>query len=194
MSVKVLNSFKATQWSGGNTTELFIYPPTSSYSERNFGFRLSTASVEVANSTFTPLPGFERNLLVLDGKMSLTYNGETHETIAKFEVATFDGGWETKSEGTCTDFNLMTNSEFDGDVMGLSLPTNELLQVELEDEVDWLFIYCLKNPVSVIIGNKNFLLNAGELLKIDEVDFDEFSLDGQNESECVLAMISRTAR
>jgi hypothetical protein len=191
-SILNLNQYNTTKWSGGSTTELFIYPEVAQYSERDFGFRISTATVEVETSTFTPLPGFERNLMVLEGEMTLTHNGETQEALGKFDVDTFDGAWDTKSDGTCTDFNLMTNIEFDGDICGVPLTKNELVQVELEDEVEWLFIYNLKKPISVIIGNKNLVLESGELLKIHEVDFDELSLHSEQDSECVLVMVSRT--
>ena len=39
------NQYKTTQWSGGTTTELLIYPSTSKYSERNFKWRISSAKV-----------------------------------------------------------------------------------------------------------------------------------------------------
>ena len=50
-------SFTTSPWNGGSTTELFIYPMTSKYTSRNFHFRLSTATVNVEESTFTSLPG-----------------------------------------------------------------------------------------------------------------------------------------
>jgi len=48
MQSTILHSanFKTSNWSGGTTTQLFIYPPTAEYLQRNFIFRLSTASVK----------------------------------------------------------------------------------------------------------------------------------------------------
>jgi environmental stress-induced protein Ves len=183
--------FKSTKWSGGTTTELCIYPESAQYSERNFGFRISTATVETETSTFTPLPGYERNLMVLSGEMTLTINGELKEPLSKFDVETFDGSWDTQSSGTCKDFNLMTHPDYDGDVCGLSLTKSELLQIELEDEADWLFIYNLQHPITLIVGNKNFELAPGQFLQIEEVDFDEFTLYSQEDAECVLTVIAR---
>lgn len=192
MKVSVLSSdsFHPTSWSGGATTELYIFPINTSYENRDFGFRLSTATVEVESSDFTPLPGIHRNLLLLEGSMILTYNGESTEELVKFDVATFEGDWQTTSKGTCSDFNVMTNDNFEGDVFGVSLTKSELTQIELEDQAHWLFIYNLNHPVTVIIGNKNFVIGPKELLVVDEVDFDEFALHSDEDAECVIACIS----
>ena len=68
MSMKIYpaSTQKTAKWSGGLTTELFIYPEGSAYSERNFDFRLSTATVEIETSVFTPLPHVQRTLMVLE--------------------------------------------------------------------------------------------------------------------------------
>ncbi len=52
MELVTHNQQKISTWSGGTTTELFIYPEVAEYSERNFDFRISTATVEVEESNF----------------------------------------------------------------------------------------------------------------------------------------------
>ena len=39
--------FSTSKWSGGSTTELFIWPKDASYAERRFNIRISTATVDV---------------------------------------------------------------------------------------------------------------------------------------------------
>jgi len=51
---------KTSKWSGGTTTQLAIYPEDADYGKRNFTWRLSTATVEAAESVFTSLPGIDR--------------------------------------------------------------------------------------------------------------------------------------
>jgi environmental stress-induced protein Ves len=53
MCAKLLksNPQNTAKWSGGETTELFISPEGSSYKKRDFDFRLSTATVEVNQSS-----------------------------------------------------------------------------------------------------------------------------------------------
>ena len=48
--------FVTTTWSGGKTTQLAIAPDGASYAERAFLWRISSATVELEASDFTPLP------------------------------------------------------------------------------------------------------------------------------------------
>ena len=73
--------FKNTNWSGGTTTQLYIYPPTADYAKRNFKFRLSTAKVEAEKSDFTSLPGISRQLMILDGDLTITHQKHYSKTI-----------------------------------------------------------------------------------------------------------------
>lgn len=37
--IKVFHSFETTEWSGGTTTQLYIYPEDSSYKKSEFHFQ-----------------------------------------------------------------------------------------------------------------------------------------------------------
>ena len=65
-----------TNWSGGTTTELAIYPKDAIYSQRNFKWRLSSAVVNDEKSTFTSLKGIWRLIMVLDGELTLEHKGK----------------------------------------------------------------------------------------------------------------------
>jgi len=88
---------------------------------------LSTATVEVETSVFTPLEGISRTLLVLDGEMTLSHLGQHTKTCGKFEIDRFDGSWITSSVGKCTDFNLMTNGKTSGTLEGLMIKLGQIL-------------------------------------------------------------------
>ena len=49
------------------TTELSIAPENGNYQSRDFLWRLSSATVELEESTFTSLPDFDRIILTLEG-------------------------------------------------------------------------------------------------------------------------------
>lgn len=83
-------------WSGGKTTQLAIYPEEADYSKRDFKWRISTAEVEVDESLFTHLPGIQRIIMILDGKMSLQHQGKPSVHLSPFEQDRFDGGWTTQ--------------------------------------------------------------------------------------------------
>ncbi|KAF1683518.1 MULTISPECIES: HutD family protein [unclassified Veillonella] len=110
MEITVIARHQATTstWSGGSTTEFFIYPPQSSYSKRDFAIRISSATVDVESSEFTLLPGYTRLITPLTNQLYLSFK-ETADTyhLKPYEVAYFDGAYHTFSKGKATDFNVM---------------------------------------------------------------------------------------
>lgn len=67
---------RVSSWSGGTTTELSIAPENGNYQSRDFLWRLSSATVELEESTFTPLPDFDRIILTLEGEMDICHDGD----------------------------------------------------------------------------------------------------------------------
>ena len=45
--------FQVSDWSGGKTKQLYLSPQTGHYGKREFDYRLSTATVELAESQFS---------------------------------------------------------------------------------------------------------------------------------------------
>lgn len=109
MEFKVVKKaeYKTTKWPGGTTAELIIFPKEALYSERNFKWRLSSASVEAETSAFTSLPGIERILMVLKGELFLEHKDHHSVKLMPYEQDSFSGQWDTVSYGKATDFNLM---------------------------------------------------------------------------------------
>ncbi len=68
--------YKTSNWSGGTTTELAIYPVNSDYKNLNFKWRLSSAKVELEESTFTYLPNTSRFILSLDDPLRLQHENK----------------------------------------------------------------------------------------------------------------------
>jgi len=109
MLVKIIkrSDTKVSGWSGGTTTEWFIWPSDAQYSKRDFQCRISTAKVELAESLFTPLPGVDRFIAPLDGNLTLTHNSQVTLTLHSLQVHEFPGDWQTMSRGQTQDLNLM---------------------------------------------------------------------------------------
>jgi environmental stress-induced protein Ves len=182
------NPEKTTRWSGGNTTELFIFPTGSSYVERDFGYRLSTATVEVETSVFTPLPNVSRVLMVLDGQMNLEHKNEHKAVLSKFDVDRFDGAWKTSSFGKCVDFNLMLRDGYRGDVQGLDLGLNEQVKFEF-DERPSLYFYVYKGEVKITLDEITHNLNKGDLLCLEESECFKIDLFGTLQSSLVVVRV-----
>ncbi|CAB1242445.1 conserved protein of unknown function [Ruminococcaceae bacterium BL-4] len=101
------SDFVVSSWSGGTTSQIAIAPQNAQYAERDFLWRLSTATVNVQESDFTMLPDYFRYISLLKGKIRLSHNDGKVLSLSPYEIHAFDGGSATHSEGTCVDFNLM---------------------------------------------------------------------------------------
>ena len=110
------DNYNISDWSGGKTKELSIFPHNSKYADRDFIWRLSSATVDLDESDFTLLPDYNRVLMVLNGSVVLTYNDQKTVNLEELEQDSFDGAWNTKSYGRITDYNLMVRKGYDGKV------------------------------------------------------------------------------
>lgn len=99
-------SFSVSSWSGGTTKELVIMPEGSSYPERRFGFRISSAEVQLESSVFTLLPGVKRFLTPLCPGFALTVNGR-EIPLPHGSVLEFSGEDTVLCRGSGRDLNLM---------------------------------------------------------------------------------------
>ena len=77
MKIRILDpaTRRVTNWSGGTTAELFLYPFDGSYADRRFMVRISSATIDLLESRFTPLPGVTRYLTPLSEGFYLKRNG-----------------------------------------------------------------------------------------------------------------------
>ena len=117
--------YKVSTWSGGSTTQVYIFPEDADYGKGDFLFRVSSAGVDCDRSDFTPLPGVERHIMVLKGALHLLYEGHGEKDLAVLEQDTFSGDWHTVSLGQAQDFNLMLREGAKGCIQGLGLKAGE---------------------------------------------------------------------
>jgi len=181
---------KTNNWAGGTTTELFIFPPTADYQQRNFDFRLSTATVEIEKSDFTPLQGVSRNLMVLEGEMTLHHENHHSKQLGKFDVDKFEGGWNTSSIGKCADLNLMTIGNTKGELDAVSVEEKESIEYQIRGTWNWVLIYIFEGKVSVDLDNKTHILNQGDLLALNEEVMQTFPIKGIESSELIFSKIT----
>ena len=186
MSTKTVEIIKradqiTTEWSGGTTTQLAIHPPGASYAQRAFRWRLSSATVNAPESTFTPLPGFRRILMILSGAMQLTHAGHHEAKLQAFAQDAFDGAWTTSSVGRAVDFNLMTAEGVRGEVSALVLPAGEASEIAARGIAgaarpasregrqdagnrETLALYVYEGGAAARIGAHEYLLNEKDVL------------------------------
>ena len=100
--------YKVSNWSGGTTTEILIWPENANYAAREFSLRISSATVDVEESDFTALPGVLRYIVPLEGGFTLTHPHGSPVVLVPLDAPyRFSGEIPTHCVGKATDFNLM---------------------------------------------------------------------------------------
>lgn len=187
--IKIIKKDKlsSSKWSGGTTTQLYIYPENELYENRNFTFRISSAEVNLEESTFTKLPNIKRRIMILDGKLKLIHENHHSVTLEKFQQDTFYGDWDTKSYGKVTDFNLMLNENADGFIEYINLENEKIINPYKNDKYNNTteVFYCVKGKINISINDKREQLETGDVaiikniynLEIELNNLDKFNSD-----------------
>lgn len=170
---------KTSEWSGGTTTELYIYPSGSIYSERDFKWRLSSAVVEVEHSIFTPLQGISRLIMIIKGELHLCHEGHHKADLKAYDQDSFNGDWTTTGFGKVTDFNLMMAKGYNGKLESIELNKDEFKNIILHNNVKDVeklsriteAFYIVKGHVEIASETKGKLkLNQGDLALVTKTE------------------------
>ena len=175
-----------SRWSGGTTTELYIYPPESSYGERNFDLRISTASVETATSTFTKLPGIRRHLIILDGEIQLYPENQNQRKMGKGDKIFFPGDWDMRSTGNCIDFNVMTSKKIESALDTMTIQENTCRELLLTPSWRSVFLYCVSGLCNLRLDQEIIPVSDGMLLLITGHDLEHCMLCAETTTELIL--------
>jgi uncharacterized protein len=183
-----------SNWSGGTTTQLAIYPEDAVYSEGNFKWRISSAKVDIDESIFTRLQGISRIIMIIDGKLKLEHEGHHKVELSPFEQDSFSGEWNTKSYGKVTDFNLMMNSECEGSLETILLDSKQCTNIILEDKEGFDNIsnsfYCVNGEGCILVNDNKIDISKGDFVLINrKIDNDLISVEISNDNDEQLQII-----
>jgi environmental stress-induced protein Ves len=162
--------FQAKAWANGTTTELIKYPTDSDFLKRDFIFRISTATVEAEESTFSDFSGLTRILMILEGSLSLIHEGRYQKDLNPYDQDTFDGSWSTRSIGKVRDFNVMFNKQAKGELRAFQLQSEQTEILEISQKRIILFVH----TGVFCIGEQ--LLETGSVLDIEENEWTSIQL------------------
>lgn len=168
------------RWASGTSTELFIHPSDGSFAERRFLFRISTATVEAEESTFTFFEGITRHLMILKGQLELIHEGRYTKHLAPYDQDVFSGEWSTRSKGKVTDFNLMLKEGANGSLAYQRIaPGNS---ASFTATTDYYFVFLASGTAALSTGST---ARTGDLLRIGK----ETALSLQAQEPCDLVII-----
>lgn len=189
--------YKQSNWQGGTTTEIYISPKNALYANRDFDFRISSAEVLLPESDFTSLDGYMRHIMLLDGEMKLKHKGFHSVTLDVFGQDYFDGSWQTKSYGRCTDFNLMLKQGFLGKLEAIKADQKQKLNnkkttafFSLQDHLSASISHQGQQAISLEMDKKDFLIIHTD--KPDQIEKEYELVLKQSESLkdlCVMSMV-----
>ena len=167
LNITKKEQLQTNAWSGGTTTQLAIFPKKAVYKNLDFIFRISTATIDVEESTFTNLTNVTRVIMVLHGELTIRHKNQYTKKLKKFDTDNFSGNWETTSISKVTDFNVMTRDSAKAAVQGFSLDVN--LQKEILLSSDIIVIYVSVGEISI----DKMKLSQGDILLIEKENINE---------------------
>ena len=165
------DDYITTAWSGGTTTQLAIAPHGAVYADRDFLWRLSSATVDLQESDFTALPDYRRWISTLRGDMTLTHNGGAQVVLHPYDVHEFDGCDDTHSWGKCKDFNLMLRKgKADGSIRAIRIGGGAFSFRTPAQAHSMTLLYCAEGNAAIRCGGTMLGVAAGESVLIENAD------------------------
>ena len=82
--------YVVSNWSGGRTIQIAIAPEGAVYADRDFLWRVSSATADLDESDYTPLPDYQRWLSVFDRPIRLQHDGGEVITLNPYGIHCFD--------------------------------------------------------------------------------------------------------
>lgn len=149
---------KASIWSGGFTYEYMVYPETASYADRDFAFRISSATIEKVPSEFTKFKGYHRYLVMLDNSLDIEVN-KKKKIYEKYEIMEFNSDDEVTSYTKGIDFNWMVSEK-------ISYHKLEVTNGNQNCNAQIILLFFL-DPTVITINEKSYYLEPHDLLVIE---------------------------
>ena len=188
-----------SNWSGGKTRQLAIFPESASYLDRDFIWRLSTADSDREESSFSRLEGYDRILMVLEGDVVLAHGDERTAHLAALEQDRFDGGVKTRCFGQLKkDYNLIMARGCAGslEVMDVSAKATDIGLDPADDELPEgdryrsVCVYVLEGYAVVTCDSSSEMVREGEQGVVELAPGEEPTVHLMGEGKCILARVA----
>lgn len=141
------DDYLLSDWGGGETCQIFIYPEQCNYADRDFIFRISSATIKESPSTFTILENYDRILVSLEQAIELAFQ-DTSFLLKPFVPLSFSGADFVSSTGTTTDFNVMMRKGTEAKLTILHHEAQYAIDLN-PDCIQLWFVAKAANPVTI---------------------------------------------
>jgi environmental stress-induced protein Ves len=150
---------------GGTTSEIAVYPEGASFDD--FGWRISIARID-RGGPFSIFPGIDRKLAMLEGRVTLTIEGQGEISLSpNSPPAIFPGGVPTSAElieSPASDLNVMTRHG----VFTALVERRHLRECDLTSSSDAAARFCFFfSSVTARYGGMDHVLRGGDILHFD---------------------------
>jgi environmental stress-induced protein Ves len=169
---------KAAVWSGGLTYEYMIYPKTANYADRDFTFRISSATIEQEPSVFTQFKGYHRYLVMLDNGLDIEINQEK-KLYEQFEIMEFNSNDAVTSYTKGMDFNWMVSEKISHHQLKIT-DSNQNCNAQI------VLLFSLDTTV-IQINEKPYDLKPYDLLVIENSEKTDIALRFSN--KCLFGIL-----
>ena len=183
MRIHPFDPSKTVSWANGTSTELFVYPADGNFQTRDFTFRISTATVEAEETTFSDFSGLTRILLPLKGRLTLIHEGRYTKVLEPFEQDQFDGAWQTRSKGKVQDFNVIFNKQTSATVIHHLLNSGQANTFQAHESRHFVFV---NDGVFEVNGQNLVSGDLGEFECIDKQPIEIKCIEEGNVLECII--------
>jgi environmental stress-induced protein Ves len=193
IQIKKQSEITSNRWAAGTTSELFIWPNQTSFEARDFDFRISTATVEQTETTFTKFNGYSRELMILAGRLQIHHENLYSKTLNTFDVDSFEGDWDTNAEGMVTDFNIIYRGKVLAKLESNALEIEQIHKEEVVTKNSVTLIYIWDGAISITtLDDKTSTANLAKgdcvILQYDQSP-ESISLQCINQARIIVARI-----
>lgn len=187
MKSKIIKIPNISNWNGGLTKEYFIFPEGSSYKDRDFSFRISAATVDISDSPFTNLSGFNRALIPTSGDLELLKDGKIIK-INKHDIFLFSGDESIKSINPGTDFNLMVRKDLDFLINLINVRGEIILSCD-DDIKKAVFVFPVTGEVDIKYDGVTKTILSNELIIFEADKLSSIYINSNDEAKIIYGRI-----
>ena len=185
MTARVIkkNEYVVHGWSGGTTSEIFCFPPSSSWERKDFEIRISSADCRLDGAPYSDFTGYTRHITPLKGRMHMVHEGHHSVQLEPYDVDIFDGSWQTHHTGLAIDFNLLHTENWNGKMYAVGAHDTVIVAA---NTIAGFYAVC---DFNVTVNQDDFCVKEGDFLLLEPTaQAQTVHLKAQTQGTCAMGV------